>query len=1036
MFSTKQELIDHVITLLRREGYSYTDGKNLRKDATEVFLLDDLENFLSSKYSWLKEQDIYAILPKVRKKEGKFHDFNKDFFQKLREGYVYKRAGELNSHSIHLIDFSNVESNIFRVVSGLSFSTNLSAVHNTDLIVYINGIPFIVWAFKDPQEKLQGAETLIKDTLSGCLPELLRYNAFCVICNGINKTKYGISWGEYRDYREWKRVDEKEQPSNENILVSTIRGLFNQERLLKVLESFICFADSNSREKIICRYPQFFASIKLLKSIEEHSKVTEKGDGKGGIYFGTAGCGKSYTMLFLAKLLQKSKLLNNPTIVLITDRISLNRQLHKLFSKHKDYLSYGEIDRVQSGENLRKVLSGVSGGGIYSTTIQKFRDFGDEALSERANIICIADEAHRSQDCESNKWGKKEDGKWDVSKPLAKVLRDCLPNATYIGFTATPKTNTLEVFGEIVDSYGMRQSIDDGFTVEIDTTWVKTPEFGMNEEVAFEMESVMQEMLRDGIPEAVVRAEARKRATARRAYVDPARLRIVAKNIVERYEKRIEEGRTVEGKAMIVAQNKWAACKYYRILKELRPQWFEKDDREVPEKSMVNVIVSSSETDSEEIKELLWDDKTKSNLLTKFKEDKSSFKIAIVCEMWLTGVDVPSLDTMFLDRYIEDHALLVQAISRVNRDYPKKSRALVVFYVSLQKHLREALNALKELGDSGGVNDSNDENAEFVRKVIEKLNELFLLEGKDLKGEIPVADEQIIKGIVAWIIQQDKEFKEKFYFLGKELIINYKKCAYAISFEEGEKDKFVFWATLWMTWIEPSQAQKGYINKLNELEPRVFRVLEEQESVGYDYSMELYANAAQSQIIEDSNETTWFSSRKNIDKYLSEMDGFIQNLQDIGTGKAISFKEKIEDLIYRLNSAHEQGEKADELLKELAQVQRAAKEEYSEEMKAMEENRAILNVISQILKKNVEKVEESLPPEEKITHLAQGIKEIRDAYEGLISADMKVETGRKMRKEMKLFLHKEGWSKEMLDDTVQEWFAYFVNLSETKKDSY
>ena len=531
------------------------------------------------------------------------------------------------------------------------------------------------------------------------IPEIFKYNAFVVISDGAN-SKYGSLFTPYEFFYAWRKVhDDDKEMDGINSLFTMIDGLFAQDRLLAVIKNFIYFPDASDKNtKVVCRYPQFFAANNLYENVKTHMKPN--GDGKGGTYFGTTGCGKSYTMLFLTRMIMKSSYFKSPTILIITDRTDLDDQLSKQFVVSKQFIGDNNVISIESRDKLREELQGKPSGGVYLTTIQKFTE-DTQLLTDRYNVICISDEAHRSQINLDMKVKVTEKG---VNKTygFAKYLHDSLPNATYIGFTGTPIDATVEVFGDIVGHpYTMTEAVKDEITVNLVYDG-RAAKVTLREDKLREIEEYYDKCASLGASEEQIEESQKAVAHLDAIIGDPDRLKAVAKDFVSHYEKRVEEGSTVAGKAMFVCANRLIAYAFYLNLMKLRPEWkekrkapegvelTEKEEKELKLIEKVRLVMTRNKDDEKELYEMLGTKEDRKELDRQFKNVKSNFKIAIVVDMWLTGFDVPCLDTIYIDKPIQQHTL-VQTISRVNRVYEGKDRGLIVDYIGIKKNMNIAL---------------------------------------------------------------------------------------------------------------------------------------------------------------------------------------------------------------------------------------------------------------------------------------------------------------------------------------------------------
>lgn len=458
-----------IMELFQQQGYIYTNGEQVHKEVSDVLLRDDLRMFLRNRYADMTPLEVESAIARLTANVG-FSDYENNVatFRLITEGFSLKREdASLPDLFVEPIDFATESNNIFRIVNQLEIQGREKRI--PDGIVYVNGLPMVVLEFKSAVKE----ETTIKDAFTQLtvryrrdIPELFKYNAFVVISDGVN-SKYGSLFTPYEFFYAWRKVEATDKPTDGiGSLHTMMEGMFRKERLLSVIKDFVFLPDSSTKEmKIVCRYPQFFATHKLFENIRLHSKQNENGDGKGGTYFGATGCGKSYTMLFLTRMLMRSREFASPTIILITDRTDLDTQLSEQFGQAKTFIGDDCVVEVESRAKLREHLQGRTSGGVFLTTIHKFTE-DTQLLSDRANIICISDEAHRSQTNLAQQLKQTETGV-KRSYGFAKYLHDSLPNATYVGFTGTPIDATIDVFGEVVDAYTMTESVADDITRRI-----------------------------------------------------------------------------------------------------------------------------------------------------------------------------------------------------------------------------------------------------------------------------------------------------------------------------------------------------------------------------------------------------------------------------------------------------------------------------------------------------------------------------------------------------------------------------------------
>ena len=691
-----------IMELFEQQGYIYQSGETIHKELSDVLLRDDLKLYLMDRYSaeGITPLEIERVVAKLTADNGEpLYQQNAYTYRLMTEGFTIKREDASQPDLfVEVIDFKDVDRNIFKVVNQLEIKGAEKRI--PDGIVYLNGLPVVVLEFKSAVKEdttIMNAYTQLTVRYRRDIPDLFRYNAFVVISDGVNN-KYGTMFTPYEFFYAWRKVEQTDK-ANDGIdsLHTMMQGLFRKERLLSVIKDFVFFPDTSKNErKIVCRYPQFFATHLLYNNILEHSHINIKGDGKGGTYFGATGCGKSLTMLFLTRMLMRSRHLASPTIVLITDRTDLDDQLSVQFVNAKQFIGDETVINVETRKELGELLRGRKSGGVFLTTIQKFSEDTD-LLSDRANIICISDEAHRSQTNITQNITITDKGV-KRSYGFAKYLHDSLPNATYVGFTGTPIDATIDVFGDVVDSYTMTESVADGITRRIVYEGRAAKVFVDHRKLQ-EIEKYYQQCFDAGTNEYQIE-ESKKAVTQMDKIIgDQNRLAAVAKDFVEHYEKRIEEGSTVCGKAMFVCSNRQIAYDLYKQIIDLRPEW---------KAEKIKMVMTRSKDDDNTLYNLLGNDDDRKKLDLKFKDPESEFKIAIVVDMWITGFDVPCLDTMYIDKPLQSHTL-IQTISRVNRVYEGKDKGLVVDYIGIKSNMN---NALKQYAGGGDM----DDNVETIEK--------------------------------------------------------------------------------------------------------------------------------------------------------------------------------------------------------------------------------------------------------------------------------------------------------------------------------
>jgi type I restriction enzyme, R subunit len=793
-----------VIELLQAENYEHKNGMYIHKEITDVLLRDDLRLFLRSRYSneSITKNEIEGIIRQMDVlPSSALYDSNKAIIKMISDGFIIKREDHTKKDLyIQLIDFETIENNLFKIVNQLEIEGYEKRI--PDGIVYVNGLPLVVFEFKSAIKEnttIKDAYTQLTVRYSRDIPELFKYNAFCVISDGVNN-KLGSLFAPYDFFYVWRKIEGDEPLDKEGVdsLFTMIKGLFNQKRFLDVIKNFIYFPDRSSKEeKIVPRYPQYYAANKLFESIKVNMKP--HGSGKGGTYFGATGCGKSYTMLYLTRLLMKSSYFSSPTIVLITDRTDLDDQLSEQFTNSKGFIGDNQVISVESRADLKSYLQSRKSGGVFLTTIHKFNEDTD-LLTDRTNVICISDEAHRSQINLDQKVKVTKDGV-EKTYGFARHLHDSLPNATYVGFTGTPIDATMDVFGGVTDSYTMIESVYDEITVRI-VYEGRAAKVNLNESKLKEIEAYYKTCEEEGANEHQI--EESKRAVTQMDVIlgDTSRLKLVAEDFVNHYEKRIEEGATVKGKVMFVASSRPIAYALYKEIIALRPQWAEvrecdegvqlteREEQEIKPIEKIKMVMTRNKDDIKELYDLLGTKEYRKELDRQYKNEKSNFKIAIVVDMWLTGFDVPFLDTIYIDKPIQQHSL-IQTISRVNRVYEGKEMGLVVDYIGIKSNMNVAL---KKYGAAEGDNfDGVEKAVVIVKDQLDLLDRLFhKFDSKPYFEGTPLEQLQCLNK-AAEFAQQTHDLEKRFMAIVKKLRSGYNLCCSSEDLNQMERDKIHFY---------------------------------------------------------------------------------------------------------------------------------------------------------------------------------------------------------------------------------------------------
>lgn len=681
---TEADYENSVIELFRNDlGYDYAYGPDIERDfycpLYEEVLIDSLYRLNRG----LPDDAIQDALFKLKNFEnGELVQKNAVFMDYLQNGIPvrYFVDGEERSSIVYLVDYKNPDNNSFIVANQWTFIENSNK--RPDVILFLNGLPVVLVELKSPSREETDASEAYRQLRNYMIeiPSMFIYNAICVMSDQLTSKAGTITSGEDR-FMEWKTKDGDYENTQYAQFDTFFEGMFQKERLLDIIKNFICFSNEGINSfKILAGYHQYFAVRKAIESTK-HATVT---DGKGGVFWHTQGSGKSLSMVFYAHLLQEA--LDSPTIVVITDRNDLDDQLYGQFAKCKDFLRQEPVHATCrklteiSGKNdvgLKDWLDGRQANGIIFTTMQKFEE-SHEPLSERHNIIVMADEAHRGQygltETVDAKTGKVKIG-------TARIIRNSLPNATYIGFTGTPISSkdrsTREVFGDYIDIYDMTQAVEDGATRPV---YYESRVIKLNlDEATLKLIDKEYDIMALNADEEVVEKSKRELGQMEAVLGNDNTINSLVSDILDHYENNREN--LLTGKAMIVAYSRPIAMKIYKRILELRPAWTEK----------VAVVMTSGNNDPEEWREIIGNKHHKDELAKKFKDNNSPLKITIVVDMWLTGFDVPSLATMYVYKPMSGHNLM-QAIARVNRVFRDKEGGLVVDYVGIATALKKAMN--------------------------------------------------------------------------------------------------------------------------------------------------------------------------------------------------------------------------------------------------------------------------------------------------------------------------------------------------------
>ena len=745
------------LSFLEEEGWQYLAGSSItRGSKREVLYADDLEQFLRKTNPDLTIDEIRRLMDTVRL-AGAESDF-----ATLHKVYIWMVHGlqftpqDGIARMVALLDFEKPENNIFRVVNQFTveYTNNGQIEHRIpDILLYVNGLPVCVIELKNPADEhatIKDAWDQIHDRYWRDIPHLLHYCPLACISDGV-KTRLGTVRTPYEHFYAWRRVNDGDKVSTLPFdeLQTMIRGVYSPARFLEIFRDYIYFQDSeydSEEREIVCRYPQFFAARLLKQSIIK--SVLEK-SGKGGTYFGATGCGKTYTMAFLARQLALRCTdvpeIGSPTIVMIVDREDLQEQGAKLFTKSKEFLNLGEVSVVPNRNTLRDELGARESGGFYICTIQKFCDRENDKIgliNSRANIICFSDEAHRTQLEHSKKIQFSKDADENmramISKPYAKVLREAFPQATFVGFTGTPIAETYQTFGEEIDRYSMDQAVADGLTVSI-KYHPRIAKVLLDQEKVKQIEAYYKLCAEEGATEEDVEASKKAMSSMEIILGEPSRLERLAVDIHDHYVSSCAKDPDRVQKAMIVCSSRPIAYHLLKVFQRNYPEWFEEkkapdgvklteeESKRLKPMPFLAMVASVGRNDSAEMYNYLGglkNGKRSSDLDAAFKEELSNLRIAIVVDMWITGFDVPSLTYLYNDKPLQKH-LLIQTISRVNRKYPGKDFGIVIDYIGIYDNMRQALGVYGGTKSIAPTKDDVEQATGIFREELAILRDLF-----------------------------------------------------------------------------------------------------------------------------------------------------------------------------------------------------------------------------------------------------------------------------------------------------------------------
>ena len=820
---TEADYENSVIELFRNDlGYEYAYGPDIERDFYSPLYEEILIDSLYRLNRELPDDAIQDALFKLKNFEnGELVQKNTVFMDYLQNGIPvrYLVGGEERSSIVYLVDYKNPDNNSFIVANQWTFIENSNK--RPDVILFLNGLPVVLVELKSPSREETDASEAYRQLRNYMqeIPSMFVYNAICVMSDQLTSKAGTITSGEDR-FMEWKTKDGDYENTQYAQFDTFFEGMFQKKRLLDIIKNFICFSNEGINSfKILAGYHQYFAVRKAIES----TKPATVTDGKGGVFWHTQGSGKSLSMVFYAHLLQQA--LDSPTIVVITDRNDLDDQLYGQFAKCKDFLRQ-EPMHAESRENLKNLLDGRKANGIIFTTMQKFEE-SHEPLSERHNIVVMADEAHRGQygltETVDAKTGKVKIG-------TARIIRNTLPNATYIGFTGTPISSkdrsTREVFGDYIDIYDMTQAVEDGATRPV---YYESRVIKLNlDEATLKMIDAEYDIMAENADNEVIEKSKRELGQMEAVLGNDNTINSLVCDILDHYENNREN--LLTGKAMIVAYSRPIAMKIYKRILELRPAWTEK----------VAVVMTSGNNDPEEWREIIGNKHHKNELAKKFKDNNSPLKIAIVVDMWLTGFDVPSLATMYVYKPMSGHNLM-QAIARVNRVFRDKEGGLVVDYVGIATALKQAMNdyTSRDKKNYGDTDVAKVAYPKFLEKLSVCRDKFHGYDYSKFQNGTDLERAKTISGAVNFIMGREK-VDEKDSFVKEALMLHQALSLCSSLVDEDSRFEAAFFESVRVLVLRLTNAGVGKKISLPEMNARINELLK--QSIKSDGVINLFSD--------------------------------------------------------------------------------------------------------------------------------------------------------------------------------------------------
>ena len=915
---TEADYEKSIIELFQEMGYRYVYAPDLERDFKSPLYEEELSVALHRLNLTMPEDAIADALFKLHNFEnGELVQKNAVFMDYLQHGIEvrYYVKGEERSGLVYLADYKNPDNNSFIVANQWTFIENSNK--RPDVILFLNGLPVVLIELKSPSREETDASEAYRQLRNYMIeiPSMFIYNAICVMSDQLTSKAGTITSGEDR-FMEWKTKDGNYENTQYAQFDTFFEGMFQKERLLDIIKNFICFSNEGVNSfKILAGYHQYFAVRKAIESTK-HATVT---DGKGGVFWHTQGSGKSLSMVFYAHLLQET--LDSPTIVVLTDRNDLDDQLYGQFAKCKDFLRQ-EPMHAESREHLKTLLAGRQANGIIFTTMQKFEE-SHEPLSERHNIIVMADEAHRGQYglAEKIKITKNEDGEAVAKRVIgtARIIRNTLPNATYIGFTGTPISSkdrsTREVFGDYIDIYDMTQAVEDGATRPV---YYESRVINLNlDEATLKLIDAEYDIMAANADEEVIEKSKRELGKMEAVLGNDNTINSLVCDILDHYENNREN--LLTGKAMIVAYSRTIAMKIYKRILELRPGWTEK----------VGVVMTSGNNDPEEWRQIIGNKHHKDELAKKFKDNNSPMKISIVVDMWLTGFDVPSLATMYVYKPMSGHNLM-QAIARVNRVFRDKEGGLVVDYVGIATALKQAMNdyTSRDKKNYGDTDVAKVAYPKFLEKLSVCRDKFHGYNYSKFRTGTDLERAKTISGAVNFIIGREK-VEEKDSFVKEALMLHQALSLCSSLVDEDSRFEAAFFESVRVLVLRLTNTGVGKKISLPEMNARINELLK--QSIKSDGVINLFSDIKEEFSLFDPKFLKEVSNMKEKNLAVELLKKLIAEQVSVYRRTNVVKSEKFSEIMQRSLNAYLNGmltneEVIEEMLKLAKQIAAAQKE--------------------------------------------------------------------------------------------------------------